>query len=138
MKSFIEGTIELDKNVHDLVEYENARRAAIQDLLDFADGTGLEFQLGTSEDDTYMIQYKIIGKTYTYCNGILVELKAKLRQTWRKIRVTACQKREVCNAEKCDNDSDQLKNRRRYRMTVHVRVRTDAYDDRGNKRSEDA
>ena len=87
MKSFIKGTIELDRNVHDLVEYENARRAAIQDLIDFADGTGLEFQLGTSEDDIYMIQYEIIGKTYTYCNGILVELKAKLRETWRKIKV---------------------------------------------------
>lgn len=81
---FIIGTIELDQNVNNLVSYEKARESALQGIIDFADQVGIVIRFGTSEDGTYMVEYKVIGETITYCKGILAELKQKLRLTWKK------------------------------------------------------
>lgn len=84
MKSFVKGTIELDKNVHDLAAYEKAREPSLLDIIDFADQLGIAIRFGTSEDDTYLVEYQIIGETKSYCRGLLSELKQKLRLTWSR------------------------------------------------------
>ena len=85
MRTFIKGQFALAKNVDDLVAYEEKCKSHICELLDYAEGKGLEFILGTSDDNTYFIEYRIIGKNYTYCNGVLSGMKSILRKGWGKI-----------------------------------------------------
>ena len=40
--------------------------------------------MGTSEDNTYLVEYKVIGNTLAYCKGIVAELKSMLKKEWKK------------------------------------------------------
>lgn len=85
MRTFIKGQFLLAKNVDDLAAYEERHKSVICELLDYAEGKGLEFNLGTSDDNSYFIEYRIIGKNYTYCKGVLSGMKSILREGWGKI-----------------------------------------------------
>lgn len=86
MKKFIKGTFELDQNVIDLVEYENQRKNAIEELIDWADSFDVAINMGTADDNSYLCEYKIVGKTASFCKGLLSELRQILKEYWPKTK----------------------------------------------------
>lgn len=55
MKKFIKGTLELDQNVTDLEAYEEKHKNAIEELIDWANSFDVAINMGTSDDNTYLI-----------------------------------------------------------------------------------
>lgn len=84
MKKFIKGTFELDQNVTNLEEYEEKHKRAIEEIINWAYSFDININMGTSEDNSYLIEYKIVGKTSAGCKGLLSELKAMLKEEWKK------------------------------------------------------
>ena len=71
MRKFIKGAFELDQNVIELEKYEEKHKIAIKEIIDWANSYGVCINMGTADDNTYLIEYKIIGKTKSFCNGLL-------------------------------------------------------------------
>ena len=86
MKKFIKGTFELDQGVTDLVEYETQRKNAVEELIDWANSFDVEICVGTSDDNSYLCEYKIVGKTASFCKGLASELKELLKEYWPKTK----------------------------------------------------
>lgn len=84
MKKFIKGTFELDQNVVNLEEYEEKHKRAIEEIIDWANSFDVGINIGTSDDNTYLIEYKIVGKTASFCKGLLSELRQILKEHWPK------------------------------------------------------
>lgn len=84
MKKFIKGTFELDKDVINLEEYENKHTIAIEEIIDWANSYNVAINMGTSDDNTYLLEYKIVGKTASLCKGLLSELRSMLKDEWKK------------------------------------------------------
>ena len=84
MKKFIKGTFELDKDVTDLAAYEEARKRVIERLIDWAKSFNVYINMGTSEDNSYLIEYKIVSNTSAMCKGLLAEMKQILKTEWKK------------------------------------------------------
>lgn len=84
MKKFIKGTFELDKDVINLEEYENKHTIAIEEIIDWANSYNVAINMGTSDDNTYLLEYKIVGKTVSLCKGLLSELRSMLKDEWKK------------------------------------------------------
>ena len=82
MKKFIRGTLELDKNVTDLVAYEENKKIAIMAILDWCDRVDIGINCGTAEDNTYLCEYKIVANTKRMCIGLLSELKEMLKDVF--------------------------------------------------------
>ena len=80
MKKFIKGTIELDKNITDLEAYEKTKEHYLKAIRAFCDKYDIEFIMGTSDDNYYLIEYKIIANTKSLCKGILSEMKDLLKR----------------------------------------------------------
>lgn len=87
MKKFIKGTFELDKNVTDLVAYEEIHKRAIEELFDWSSSYDVVINMGTSDDNTYLIEYKIVARTASMCKGILSEMKQILKDEWKKTKM---------------------------------------------------
>lgn len=62
MKKFIKGTFELDKDIVNLEEYEEKHKRAILEILDWAESFDVGINMGTADDNTYLIEYKIVAK----------------------------------------------------------------------------
>lgn len=86
MKKFIKGTFELDQDVVNLEEYEEKHKRAIEEIIDWANDFNVGINMGTSDDNTYLIEYKIVGKTASFCKGLLSELKSMLKDEWKKTK----------------------------------------------------
>lgn len=84
MKKFIKGTFELDKDVINLEEYEDKHNIAIEEIIDWANSYNVAINMGTSDDNTYLLEYKIVGKTASSCKGLLSELRSMLKDEWKK------------------------------------------------------
>ena len=84
MKKFIKGTFELDKDVINLEEYEDNHTIAIEEIIDWANSYNVAINMGTSDDNTYLLEYKIVGKTASLCKGLLSELRSMLKDEWKK------------------------------------------------------
>ena len=84
MKKFIKGTFELDINVTDLVTYEEKHKRAIEEIIDWANSLNVAIKMGTADDDSYLLEYKIVGKTASFCKGLLSELRTMLKAEWKK------------------------------------------------------
>ena len=80
MKKFIKGTIELDSNVTDLGSYEKKKELYLEAIRDFCDKYLIEYVMGTSDDNYYLIEYKIVANTKSLCKGILTEMKTLLKR----------------------------------------------------------
>ena len=66
MNKFIKGCFELDKNVTDLVSYEEKKKVGLDRLINWANGMEIGLKFGTSDDNTYLCEYKIICKPHLY------------------------------------------------------------------------
>lgn len=86
MKKFIQGTFELDHDVIDLEGYEEKHKRAIEDIIDWANSFDVGINMGTSDDNTYLIEYKIVGNTASFCKGMLSELRTMLKDEWKKTK----------------------------------------------------
>lgn len=84
MRKFIRGTFELDQNVTDLVEYEKKHETMLNNLIAWAQRLNIAINIGTSEDNTYLCEYKIVGATVKYCKGLCSELKKMLKAEFPK------------------------------------------------------
>lgn len=86
MRKFIKGTFELDQNVTDLVEYEKKHETMLNNLVEWATRLNIAINIGTSEDNTYLCEFKIVGATASYCRGLCSELKQMLKAEFPKIK----------------------------------------------------
>lgn len=87
MKKFIKGTFELDKDVTDLVAYEEGRKEKILEIADWCNRFGVEILCGTADDNTYLCEYRIVANTKALCNGLLREFKAKLKDCYPYVKL---------------------------------------------------
>lgn len=85
MKKFIKGTLELDTDVQDLVEYENARKPAILSIFDWGDKHGVSIRVGLSDDGAYLCEYKVRARTVAMCRGYVSELRQLLKPHFPKV-----------------------------------------------------
>ena len=85
MKKFIKGTFEIEKNVADLEAYEQKHKDGIDRMIDFANSFGIQYQCGTSDDNTYLCEYKIVSNTARMCNSLLAEFKSYLKDAYGKV-----------------------------------------------------
>ena len=83
MKKFIKGVFKLDEGVIDLEAYEQLHNAALLEIIDYAKNHNMDAMFGTSENDTYMMEFVIRGATQQYCKGILSGLRALLKAEWK-------------------------------------------------------
>ena len=86
MKKFIKGTFELDTNVTDLIKYEKKHDTMLNQLIEWADSLGVALNIGTSEDNTYLCEYKIVGNTASYCKSLCSELRQILKNEFPKTK----------------------------------------------------
>lgn len=86
MRKFIQGTFELDQNVIDLEGYEEKHKRAIEEIIDWANSFDVGINMGTADDNTYLIEYKIVGNTASFCKGMLSELRSMLKDEWKKAK----------------------------------------------------
>lgn len=86
MKKFIKGTFELDHNVTDLAEYEKKHGTMLGELIGWTERFGIAIYLGTSEDNTYLCEYKITGETASCCKSLCSELRQMLKAEFPKTK----------------------------------------------------
>lgn len=86
MKKFIEGALELDKNVTDLVAYEKPKEKQLKEICDWGDQFKIYIQFGTTEDDRYLCEYRIVANTKALCNGLFRELKELLHEVFPYVK----------------------------------------------------
>lgn len=86
MKKFIKGIFELDQDVINLGEYEEKHKMAIEEIIDWANDFNVRINMGISDDNTYLIEYKIVGNTASFCKSLLSELKSMLKNEWKKTK----------------------------------------------------
>ena len=89
MRKFIKGTFELDQNVTNLVEYEKKHETMLNNLVEWATRLNIAINIGTSEDNTYLCEFKIVGATASYCRGLCSELKQMLKAEFPKTKSIA-------------------------------------------------
>lgn len=83
----IEGTFELDKNVSDLIKYEEEREEFLKEILEWGNRNEIGIAFGTSQDDTYMCEFSVVCNTSAMCKGYVAELKNKLKKMFPKARI---------------------------------------------------
>lgn len=84
MEKVIKGTFELDKNIINWEEYEDKHRKAFEEILDWANHFNIRIVIWTSDDNSCLFKYEIVGETASFCKGLLSELRSMLKQEWKK------------------------------------------------------
>lgn len=86
-RRFIEGTFELDKNVSDLIKYEEEREEFLKDVIEWATDNAVIIGFGTSQDNSYMCEFNVVCNTSAMCKGYVAELKNKLKKMFPKAKI---------------------------------------------------
>ena len=86
MKMFVKGTLELDKNVTDLVAYEKPIIKKLEKIVEWCNDFNVAITFGTSDDNTYLCEYRITAQTKTLCNGLFRELKEMLHECFPYVK----------------------------------------------------
>ena len=76
---FIKGAIELDKNVTDLTAYEEPKKNKLDEIVEWCNKYNVYIIFGTSDDNTYLCEYKVVANTKAMCKGVVKELKEILK-----------------------------------------------------------
>lgn len=84
-KKFKKGTFVLKEGVTDLVAFEKPIEAQLHEIIDWAEKNRFYLAFGTTEDDTYICEYRIIAQTAQLCKGYVAELKAMLKKMFPKL-----------------------------------------------------
>lgn len=88
MKKFKKGAFTLKEGVTDLVAFEKPIDAQLRQIVHWAEQTGVELAFGTTEDDTYICQYRVVAQTNQLCKGLVAELKAKVKELFPKLSLS--------------------------------------------------
>lgn len=83
-KKFIRGTFELEKNVTDLVSFEQPKMPQLMKIIEWAKKNGVGVTFGTSADDTYLCEFDVTAQTIQMCKGYVAELKSMLKDIFPK------------------------------------------------------
>jgi len=86
-RKFIQGAFELDRYVEDIEAYEDKHRKAIDDIIDWGNNFKLYINIGTTDMNKFVVEYKIVGQTTSFCKGLLSELKAMLKDEWKNMQL---------------------------------------------------
>ena len=86
MKKFIKGTLELDKKVTDLVAYEKRIEKKLDNIIEWCERFDVAVTFGTSDDNTYLCEYRIVANTKALCNGLFRELKELLHEVFPYVK----------------------------------------------------
>lgn len=84
MKKFIKGAFQLAENVTDLEAFNKEHGAAVKSLIDWADDYDVMMRFGTSADDSYLCEYKIICSTVRECKSIRTLLAREIKARFPK------------------------------------------------------
>lgn len=86
-KKFIRGTFELEKDVTDLIAFEEKRAPQLRGIIEWATANGVGVGFGASDDGTYLCEFNTQARTLQLCKGYVAELKALLKTIFPKARV---------------------------------------------------
>lgn len=86
MKKFIKGTFELEKDVTDLVAFEEPIKPQLLEIIEWANKYEIGITFGTSDDNTYLCEFDVTAKTVQMCKGYVAELNAMLKDIFPKTR----------------------------------------------------
>lgn len=84
MDRFIRGAFCLDRDVLDLADWEAAHMKQLEKIGEFCNLLNIEFQCGTTEDNKYIIEYRVIASTAQRCNSLYRELKDIIKEYFTK------------------------------------------------------
>lgn len=87
MSKFIKGTFELDKNISDWNTYVKLREAKIVEIIDWSYRFKVVINIGTTDDNALLCEYKVVAKTKAMCNGLLRELKEMLKDCFPYVKL---------------------------------------------------
>lgn len=82
MKKFIKGAIKLDENVTDLTAYEEPKKKKLDEIMEWCTKYNIYIIFGTSEDNKYLCEYKIVANTKAMCKGVMKELQEMLKRVF--------------------------------------------------------
>lgn len=85
-KKFIRGAYQLAENVTDLDAFNREHGAAAEGLIDWANDNGVMMRCGTSDDNRYLCEYKIICSTVSGCKGMRSELRHEIKTRFPKAK----------------------------------------------------
>ena len=86
MKKFIRGTLQLEEYIEDTDAYTEKHRKFLEDVVAWGDRMEVQITIGASNDNAYLCEYVIIGKTSQYCKGLFSELKEMLKPVFPKVK----------------------------------------------------
>ena len=86
MRKFIRGTLQLVEYVEDTEAYTEKHRKFLESMVEWADRMDVQITFGASDDNAYLCEYVIIGKTQQYCKGLFSEMKEMLKPVFPKIK----------------------------------------------------
>ena len=86
-RKFIKGTFELDKDVTDIVAYEEEKKEKLLEIADWCNNSCVAINAGTADDNTYLCEYKIVGMTMAQCNETLRDLKKRLKDCFPYVKM---------------------------------------------------
>lgn len=84
-KKFKRGAFVLKEGVTDLVAFEKPIEAQLRKIIDWAERNSVELAFGTTEDNTYICQYRVVAQTNQLCKGLVAELKAMVKELFPKL-----------------------------------------------------
>lgn len=83
---FIRGAYQLAENVTDLDAFMQEHGDAAKGLIDWADDNDIMMRCGTSDDNCFLCEYKIIRSTVAGCKGMRSELRHEIKARFPKAK----------------------------------------------------
>lgn len=84
---YSKGSYVLAENVADTHGYYDEHKGAIDKIVAWGNEVNVYVGFGTSSDHTYLCEYEITGETKTKRRSLVAELKAMLKQEWKRMRL---------------------------------------------------
>lgn len=87
-KKFKKGAFVLKEGVTDLVAFEKPIEAQLKEIIAWAERNRVELAFGTTENNTYICEYKVVANTNQLCRGLVAELKAMVKKLFPKLSLS--------------------------------------------------
>ncbi|MDD5022010.1 MAG: hypothetical protein PHR82_07810 [Endomicrobiaceae bacterium] len=82
-KQIIEGSWVLETGVEDADSYYESHKNSIDAVIAWANNNGIYVGFGTSDNGTYLCEYRVSCITKQLCKGYVAELKSLLKRSWK-------------------------------------------------------
>lgn len=87
MRKYVRGSFHLDFNISDIETYTVNHQKEINKVCDWGNDLLIAVRFGTTKNDEFICEYLVKGNTASYCNGLVSELRAMLKETWKSISI---------------------------------------------------